>query len=90
MHLIHDDLNAAAREAAASHLIAQSIRDVQPKPTGCTGSCNQGRLCDCAPDYEELPRPSADDTRVRLIFWRGVALMYAAIALAFLIRWLFF
>ncbi len=59
-------------------------------PLGCTGSCNQGRLCDCAPDYEELPRPSADDTRVRLIFWRGVALMYAAIGLAFLIRWLFF
>jgi hypothetical protein len=63
-------------------------RRVVKTPLGCNGNCNQGRACDCAPDYEEVPSPSLQDARLRAFFWRGVALMYAAIGLAFLVRWL--
>lgn len=88
MHLIQDaDLNAAAREAAASHLISQSIRDVQPKPTGCSGNCVQGRFCDCAADIET-------DEGVPLgpwpTFWFfAIVAAVAVVELVVLLRWLF-
>lgn len=42
------------------------------RPLGCTGNCNQGRMCDCVPDVE-LTASQLDYLRV--IVWVGSPLL---------------
>jgi hypothetical protein len=55
------------------------IKRATQEASTCTGNCNQGRPCDCVPDYPEPKRPVMTDSERR---WFGVALG------VFLLAWL--
>ena len=72
MDVITTDLNVAAKEAAASHLIAQH----HPAEAATdVGADDRG------------PKRTPSDDRARANFWRAVALAYAIIGAAFLFCW---
>ena len=58
------------------------------EPTSaCTGSCNQGRACDCCPDADDMDDPPMTRTEAR---WMAVVYVTCAAAvvsgIAYLIR----